>query len=229
MDAVGYAVGAPFALLSAVRGRKGLHPDGEVFEGTLAVHGDPAAPDLPLLREAREHRAIVRLSRGLGLPRAMPDFLGLALRLPDAGGPGRHQDVLLVTSSGAPVLHHALVPSPGVQERPYSSVLPFRAAGETVILGALPAGEDRFAIATARPLGRFRPFAELRIGARLPDELDGIELNPFNAGAGLEPAGFVNRLRDYAYPLSQAGRRARHASSSPSSARTSASGSGVAR
>ena len=27
--------------------------------------------------------------------------------------------------------------------------------------------------------------------------------NPWNTGGGLEPAGFLNRLRDIAYPLSQ--------------------------
>jgi hypothetical protein len=58
-------------------------------------------------------------------------------------------------------------------------------------------------------VGRFQPVGEIRIGARLPDELDAIQMNPINCGGGLQPAGFLNRLRDYAYPLSQAGWRIR--------------------
>ncbi len=67
---------------------------------------------------------------------------------------------------------------------------------------------------------------------RAAAELDAIQMNPFNTGGGLEPAGFLNRLRDYAYPLSQAGWRKRQAGApltSRSSTATSSAGSGVAR
>jgi hypothetical protein len=41
------------------------------------------------------------------------------------------------------------------------------------------------------------------VGSRLPPAADALRFNPFNCGGGLEPAGVLNRLRDYAYPLSQ--------------------------
>jgi hypothetical protein len=55
------------------------------------------------------------------------------------------------------------------------------------------------------------------VGERLPEALDAMRFNPFNCGGGLWPIGVLNRLRDYAYPLSQrswtarrrTGRRAR--------------------
>ena len=233
MDAVGYAAGAPFAIAAAIRGAKAVHPHGVVHEATVAISGAADAPRAAtLLTERKEHRAIVRFSRSFGLPRPLPDLLGMSIRLPDVHGPGRHQDFMLVTSIDLPILHHGFLPADDVQQRPYSSSLPYRAGDERFLIGALPAGEDRFQLAVAPMMGRFRPVGEIRIGARLPQELDAIQMNPFNTGGGLRPSGFLNRLRDYAYPLSQAGRRARQAVAPPASASstaTSSSGSGVAR
>jgi hypothetical protein len=183
-----------------------------------------------LLDEPGEWPALVRFSRSVGLPRPLPDLLGASLRVLDAYGDGRHQDVLMVSSVDLPVLHHVFVPAGDVQQRPYSSSLPYRVGEKSILLGVTPdprsprpAGEDEFdrlarAAATGRlrfgfavaPLGgRFRRVGTLEVGERLPDTLDALRFNPFNCGGGLEPAGWLNRLRDYAYPLSQAawGRR----------------------
>ena len=253
MDIVGYAAGAPFALAAALRGGKAVHPHGAVHEGTIAISGSADAPRAAtLLSEAKEHRALVRFSRSIGLPRPLPDLLGMSIRLPDVHGPGRHQDFMLVTSADLPIVHHGFLPAADVWQRPYTSALPYRAGDDLFLVGALPdphgprpdgkdeldrlakaaaTGELRFRLAVATPMGRFRPVGEIRIGARLPHELDAIQMNPFNTGGGLAPAGFLNRLRDYAYPLSQAGWRARQAApaASASSTATSSSGSGVAR
>jgi hypothetical protein len=51
--------------------------------------------------------------------------------------------------------------------------------------------------------GRFRPVAELRIGRRLPPDLDALRFNPWNTGGGLEPIGWLNEARDRAYKFSQ--------------------------
>jgi hypothetical protein len=252
MDAVGYAAGAPFALAAAIRGGKAVHPHGAVHAATIAISGSRDAPRAAtLLNTPKEHRALVRFSRSLGLPRPLPDLLGMSIRMPDVHGPGRHQDFMLVTSADVPIVHHAFLPAADVWQRPYTSSLPYRAGDDLFIVGAVPdpegprpdgeheldrlakaaaTGELRFALSVASPMGRFRPVGEIRIGARLPQELDAIQMNPFNTGGGLRPAGFLNRLRDYAYPLSQAGWRARQAApASASSTATSASGSGVAR
>jgi hypothetical protein len=57
---------------------------------------------------------------------------------PDAYGPGRHQDLLLASSGRAPLARHLLLPSRGFCDRPYSSILPYRLAGERVVVLALP-------------------------------------------------------------------------------------------
>jgi hypothetical protein len=55
----------------------------------------------------------------------LPDLLGMSIRVPDAYGPGRHQDFLLVTSIDLPVLHHVFIPAADAQQRPFSSSLPY--------------------------------------------------------------------------------------------------------
>jgi hypothetical protein len=206
LGVVGIPVGAVLAALAAVRRGKPVHPRGEVYAARLVVGGVPAAPRAAsLFARAAEHRAVVRFSRSLGLPRRLSDLLGMSIRVLDAYGPGVHQDFLLVTSVDAPVLHHIFVPASDVRQRPYSSSLLFRAGGERFIVGALPDPESarRFLIAVARPMGRFVPVADLWVEEPLPEAADALRFRPLAAGGGLEPAGVLNAMRRYAYPMSQ--------------------------
>jgi hypothetical protein len=226
LDAAGYTVGGTLAALAALRGGKAVHPHGAVHRARLALDGSPHAPVASdLLSTPAEHPAIVRFSRSIGLPRPLPDLLGMSIRVLDAYGPGAHQDFLLVTSVDLPVLHHVFLPAGDVQDRPYSSSLPYRAGDERVLVGALPDpssprpdGEDEldrlaraaatgrlaFALAVAPLEGRFRRVGTLHVDAPLPPSADALRFNPFNTGGGLELAGVLNQLRDYAYPLAQA-------------------------
>ena len=225
-DAAGMSVGAVLGAVAGLRRGKAVHPHGVVPAARLVVSGAPAAPRASrLLSVAGEHEAIVRFSRSVGLPRPLPDLLGMSLRVPDAYGRGRHQDILLVTSADLPLMHHIFLPAGDVQQRPYSSSLPYRAGAETFLIGALPdplsprptegdeferlnvaaaTGRLRFDLAVAQPRGRFQPVARLHVGRRLTGALDALRFNPWHTGGGLELAGALNRLRDYAYPLSQA-------------------------
>src|SRR5918995_4325034 len=224
-DAAGTAVSGVLGAVAAVRRGKAVHPHGVVHRATLRVPGDPAAPrGSRLLSRPGEHQAIVRFSRSVGLPRPLPDLLGMSIRVIDAYGAARHQDLLLVTSVDLPLVHHVFVPAGDVQDRIYSSSLPFSAGEERFLIGALPrsnsprpqggdeldrlaraaaTGELRFDLAVARLEGRFRPIAELQVGERLSPELDALRFNPFNCGGGLRPSGMFNRWRAGAYPLSQ--------------------------
>jgi hypothetical protein len=154
-----------------------------------------------------EHAAIVRLSRGVGLPRPLPDVLGLAVRLVDAHGPSRHQDFLLVTSLDAPVLHHLILPGPlGPYGQSYSSVLPYRVGERLRLVGALPRRPD-FDLATAPLAGRWTPFGRLRLGERLSQAAaEALRFNPWHTGGGIRPAGPLQAIRGPAYKGSQQGR-----------------------
>jgi hypothetical protein len=223
-EAAGLSIGAVLALLAAARRGKAFHPEGVVYEGRLTITGAGHPPKATLLSRPAEHRAIARFSRAVGLPRPIPDLLGLSLRLPDVHGAGRHQDFLLVTSADLPVIHHIFLPALDLQQRPFTSALPYRAGGDLFLVGALPrrdsprpAGKDEFErldaaaasgrlafdLAVAPVSGRFRAIGRLQVGQRLGPELDALRFNPWNCGGGLEPAGWLNGARDRAYKLSQ--------------------------
>jgi hypothetical protein len=225
VDVAGVALGGALGAVAALRRGKAVHPHGVVHAARLVIDGAPDAPPASeLLATPAVWPALVRFSRSLGVPRPLPDLLGMSIRVPDAYGGGRHQDLLLVTSVDLPVLHHVFLPAADVWQRPYSSSLPYRSGDRLLLVGALPdpssprpdgddeldrlaraaaTGHLRFRLAVAPVGGRFRAVGTLHVGGRLADTLDALRFNPFNAGGGLEPAGFLNRLRDFAYPMSQ--------------------------
>lgn len=79
-----------FELLASARSAPAFHPRGVLYEGRAEVRGDGPLP-------AGEVDCLVRLSKGIGTPRGVPDLLGLAVRL-------LHEppvDVLCTTAPGA--------------------------------------------------------------------------------------------------------------------------------
>jgi hypothetical protein len=208
-----------FRELSRLRRKRVFHPFGVGF----AAEYRPLAGDVGALALGRRSEPLVRLSRSIGLPEALPDPCGLAFRFADAYGPGAHQDVLLVSSGAAPGARHALLPSRGFCDRPYSSVLPYRLRGGTVMLGARalhPApgpkladlrerelGGLEFELLLASVKGEWQAVGQLTLGTRLPPErTERLGLDPTNTGGGLELAGWLNRLRGPSYAGSQEGR-----------------------
>src|SRR5690348_12195756 len=100
------ATGAVFGALSAVRRARIFHPHGTARLATVTIAGG----DHPLHVLAGTHDAIVRTSRGIGLPEPLPDLHGVAVKLLNAHGAGAHQDLLLVSSATAVGARHLLVP-----------------------------------------------------------------------------------------------------------------------
>lgn len=203
------ATASAWGALAKRRHARALHPTGHAFRATLELPGG-AGTGVALFDERAVHRGVVRLSRALGLPSPLPDARGLALRIPDLHGPGRHQDLLLTTSVDVPLLHHLPLPATGPRSQTYSSLLSYRVAGRDVLLGAQPVGGDEcaFALALAPHRGRFRKLGLLRLGTPLPrDESAHLHFDPWNTGGGLEPTPhWLQRLRAPAYKGSQRGR-----------------------
>lgn len=208
-----------FGAASALRRARVFHPDGAAFRATVRV-SEGTAMALP----AGRHEALVRFSRGIGLPEPAPDILGLAVRLVDLHGPGVHQDLLLVSSGDHPGARHALVPTRRYAHRRWSSLLPYDVAGRRVVIGARPVsgpspkrlddlrraattGRLRYALEIAEASGPWEEIAVLDVGDELPrEEADGLRFNPANTGGGIEPVGFLQTLRRRAYAGSQRGR-----------------------
>jgi hypothetical protein len=205
-----------FEWLSAGRGSRIFHPQGMAYRGVVRV--DDGVDGVPLLAPGAALDAVVRFSRGLGLPRGWPEFLGLALRIED------EQDLLLASSSPSPLVRMVPLPARSFFGTTLTSLLPFDAGPRVVFVGAVvhgtPTCEDdqltelanspgpvTATLALAELGGRWRPFGTLEVGERLPDaESRALRFDPWRRAGGLVPHGWINRLRAPAYRGSRRGR-----------------------
>lgn len=210
-----------FRGLSAARGERVFHPDGASFRAHFEP--DPRPEELGeslLLRGERE--AVVRFSRGVGLPRAAPDILGVAVKLLDVYGPDHDQDLALASSGRSPVGRRLLVPRRDFAGTVFSSILPYAAAGRRVVVLAAATGRrgpvplEALVDASHGPMD-LRLWLEpgdvtlgwLRLGPRLSAEASAdVRFDPWHTGPGLRPVGLLNRLRRPTYAASQEGRDA---------------------
>lgn len=213
--AVGPALGALSGAVGRVRVRP-LHPDGLVLTGR--VHRTGAPPDGPAsgatwVDTPGADDVVVRLSRGGGLPRPLPDVHGLAFSAPDG-------DVLLSTPlAAAPGLRD--VPFPRLRHGTalYSSLVAYAGDAGPVMLGArprpgtrrLPADRARLGaelrrapfvldLVWATPSSRWRPFGVLAIMAGAGPATDGrVRFDPLRTPPGLRTQPWVRDLRAPAY------------------------------
>src|SRR4051812_14358119 len=205
-----------FGLLARLHHARGLHPQGAAWHATLRVPGG-RCPGVPLLDQPGEHAAIVRLSNAAGLPVGWPDGIGLALRVPDAHGLGRNQDLLVTSTIDRPVLHHLPLPAPrGFAGSTFSSLVAMRLGGERRLVGAraatpfpngpyadldavraaAAAGPVRFELCVAPLSGRFAPVAEIELGAALgAAEEEALDFDPGHTGGGIEQVPFLRAIR----------------------------------
>jgi hypothetical protein len=220
--AAGPAVAAAFCTLAALRRRRSLHPAGIGYQGWLQVDDEaPARRGVPLFQPGAAHPAVLRFSRGAGLPEPLPDALGVAIKLPDAHGPGADQDLLLTSSTDRPLLRRLLFPARSFLHGSFSTALPYDLDGERVVLLLVPApsGSGRsprgvarggalaelraaaagpgFELRTAGTLGPSQWLATLTVGQPLPaEQTQALRFNPWTTGPGIRPSGRLNLLRD---------------------------------
>jgi hypothetical protein len=174
---------------------------------------------VPWLDAAATEDAVVRLSRGAGLPSPLPDLLGLALRLPsDSGSP---IDLLLSTTGRGAITR--LLPAPRRDTAAvYSSIMGYRSDAGTLRIAALPEddgvpsepvplAEDvgreglSFRLAVARGLGPWRPFGRLVLGEATGPLDPGIRFDAvLHPPPGLVPDGPMARFRAPAYAKARA-------------------------
>lgn len=224
LDAI---TGTAFRLLSGLRGARIFHPDGVAFDARWSTV-DPVLPEGSPLAAPDGHQAIVRLSRGIGLPPALPDLLGVAVKVPDVHGPGLDQDLLLASVGPGPVGRRVLTPAVDFRATTFSSLLPYAVGGHRAPVVAEVHGPgastlvalqhaDASALEVQLYLGSGGHFARIALGRRLDDEVAReLRFDPWHTGAALRPAGLVNRLRRPAYQASQEGRSDDPASPEPS-------------
>ena len=207
---------------AALRSKRLFHPSGALCGGTvtrLAPDGD----GLPLV----SGEVIGRISKGAGTPGSLPDFAGLAWRMPrDADGP-RPWDVLMVSS----VARIALRPVWSWPAAQYSTLMPLRYRGglywlrarmRTPVDGAglsvqaicdrVGSGTIDFAIEQACRTGPFTELATLTFDRPLCDDDPGCDQSfdpTVRSGTEVTLAPrWLTRVRGAAYRNSREGRGA---------------------
>ena len=216
-EAAGLAAAGLGATCSALRGRKkAFHPEGCAFDASLEVDGDE--PLAEGLLPAGRHPAVLRLSRGVGLPDRWPDILGLALRV-DVGADGP-LDLLFNSAGRGPAGKHLMLPARRFFERPYSTLIGYDNGADRVVVGLIPPAEPddgptlselrktwdldhaRFEVVVATRGGGWRRAGRLVVGDASPEGA-ALSFDPWNVPGPAKPAGFLNWLRTWAYPASQ--------------------------
>ncbi|WP_432498979.1 hypothetical protein [Kineococcus auxinigenes] len=202
------ALRTAFRVAAALRRGKAVHTRGSVVAAEVVRHGLAEPVGVPWVDEAGVDRAVVRFSRAAGLPRPLPDVLGLALRV--NGPDGEPRDLLLSTTFDTGAGRRLLRPALDHRSGTYGSVAAFRAPTGPLLAGARWR-EGRFLLAVAAPRGPWRPFAELLLHedpATAPDRV--LTFDPGRHPVpGLEMPRRWLRLREPAYAGSRAG-RSRH-------------------
>lgn len=199
-----------FGGLSRVRGRRLLHPRGRVSPAELHLAAAPRPTGSGLLDSGGRWPGLVRLSRGLGLPYDLPDLQGFALRLTDAGGPGRHQDLLL-DSCLPPPRHRVLAVRRGVAGW-YSTLLSHRIGGHPCMVLArvpdAPGPDDPVRLLVVGPALGLLAAGTVALGVPLsgpgPDGGDPpVRFDPVNAGGGIDPPTWLTSVRHRSYLAAQ--------------------------
>lgn len=212
LTAVGRGLATMFFVVGRLRqGRgKALHPRGTVLSGRLVRHGG-FGTGVQWIDDAGSGPVVVRLSRSVGLPPPLPDVLGLALRIPVAGG--RHGDVLLSTTGHRRVSRFLLRPAVRPRQSFYGTLLPYRSPSGPLLIGAQPAedGTGRLHLVWSRPTGGWQVFGTLElplVPATGPDTE--LSFDPtMHEVPGLENYDWVRRLRQPSYAAARCARRAR--------------------
>jgi hypothetical protein len=205
----GAVLGGVFGTVARLRptSSKALHPRGHVTTGTLVRHGATPPTGVAWLDEPGTDDVLVRRSRSVGLPGALPDIHGLAVRVPV--GRTRGADLLLASTGTRPGARHLLAPTRS-DDHPLTTLLPYRTPSGPVLLGAFPEpGAAVYELRVAGLTGAWRPFGALAVdepptgGA---DEAPDVEVHfdpVLNPLPGLPSYGWVTRLREPAYAASR--------------------------
>jgi hypothetical protein len=216
-------VALPFRLGSAVRGRRFFHPVGVLAAGQ-AERRAPAQCGLPF----PSSDVVCRVSKAVGTPGSLPDFIGLAIRIPPSQSSTTPWDILLV-SAGSGVITRvvALRPVASWTGHTMTNLMPLRyrqspwwlrARIETEIGGTglslqdienhIESGGIDIAIDQARGRDGFTPLARLQLSKVIDAKQADVSFDPvLNTAPGLTlyPEWLAD-LRAHAYERSREGR-----------------------
>jgi hypothetical protein len=182
-----------------------MHPTGQVRHGRMFRRGADPATGVAFLDEVTPIDVVVRESRAIGLPRALPDIHGLAIRVPDPDG--GHGDLLFSTTGLGRLSRYLLTFSRTTYGRPMTTLLPYDTVAGPIVLAAKASGDSRLELAYAVGDGDWHHFADLLLSTRESDDPD-LTFDPVeNTMPGLEQYAAVRKLREPAYRNARASRK----------------------
>jgi len=219
---LGEALRSVFRVILLLRRPRPIHSRGRVLRGELSWITGAAAAGIRWIDEPPGHPlpVVARLSRSLGLPPALPDIIGLALRA-DAGG--RPVDLELASTGLGIPSRFMLLPHRSPSHARFGTLLPYWSPRGPILLCARPVSSGEPLPAGGRPLdealakdpwllrlyhatptGKWHPFAELSL--RLSENQDDARLRFDSVRHGLPGAdtyAWVRALRQPSYHLVQ--------------------------
>ncbi|HEY7051781.1 MAG TPA: phosphodiesterase [Mycobacterium sp.] len=117
-------VALPLGLGSAIRRRRVFHPAGVIANGSLERIAPPGE-GLPV----DSSEVIGRVSKAIGLPGALPDLIGLAIRIPPQPFAATPWDILTASTGSGRLTRFALRPVTSWQA-PMTTLMPLRYHGK---------------------------------------------------------------------------------------------------
>ena len=169
-----------FRSILLLRRPRPIHARGLVLRGNIVRLSGAARSGIRWIDEPMDEPLPVtsRLSRSVGLPPALPDIIGLALRF---AAEGRTVDIELASTGLGVPSRFVLSPHRSPTRARFGTLLPYRSARGAVLVCAIPvsrqalpaavpdlaaalAGEPwRLRLHHATPTGKWHPFAELTL------------------------------------------------------------------
>jgi hypothetical protein len=207
----GAALGAAARTVALVRpAEKPLHPRGEVLVGRLRRLGSVSPTGVAWLdtpsADPDGEEVLVRRSRAVGLPGALPDVHGMAIRVPLPDQVPPYGDVLLASTGFGLLSRFLLVPTWEPGARPLTTLLPYRSPAGPLLLGIRERTPESFELSHAVGSRPFEVFAELTLSGTRGDPTLSFDA-VLNRIPGLEQYDWVTRLREPAYALARSSRR----------------------
>ena len=156
---------------------------GPVRAAQLTIDADAQLPSgAKLLRNGLHHDALVRMTPVSDEATVRT----LCIKVPDAYGNGRDQDLLLASSADGVPFHHLTLPATRVDSRLYSSLWIYLAGVRPVLFGARNTGvDDEYEFLLSDVIGRFRRIGVLHLGT--PRDDADVAFAARNSGGGLRP------------------------------------------
>jgi hypothetical protein len=213
-DIVGRVLAITFAAIRVVRRPRPIHPKGTVYQGYVSWvnPGGPSSGiawiDFPPV--SGRQRVIVRVSRSLGLPSAVPDVIGLAVKFMTERGVA---DLELASSWLGLPSRFLLRPSRSL-DGAFGSLMPYRGEVGPVLVSARTSERDdevwKIDLFHATPSSAWRRFAVVSLEPERLRDTSTLRFDPIlNPLPGANTYDWTRRLRQRSYRVARQSRTAR--------------------